>query len=109
MAVGALGVVRLESAGVVGAGSEVEIVVAGAAGCATGFRHEGFGLRRTGGLAVANLATLGIGGIDDRREVVYGIHVTDNFIGSRRNGCRTGRVPKDAGQLRSHVELMRKH
>ena len=66
MAVGALGVIRLESAGVVDAGGEIDIVVAGAAGGPAGLGQEGFGLRGAGGLAVANLAAAGIGGIDHR-------------------------------------------
>ena len=80
MAVGALRVVRLESAGVVGAGGEIDVVVAGAAGRPARRCHKGFGLRGAGGLAVANFAAAGIGGIDDRGKVVDGIHVAGNLV-----------------------------
>ncbi len=98
-------VVVLESAGVVGSCGEVDVVMAGTAGSAAGFRHEGFGLRGTSGLAVANFATAGIGGIDDFRKVVDGICVADDLV--RNSGG--ARSANDAGQLGPHVDLVRHH
>ena len=86
-----------------GAGREIDVVVAGAAGCPARLRQKCFGLRRAGSLAVANLATAGIGGIDHRRKITDGIHVADNLV---RDAGR-GRGANHAGQLRSHVDLVK--
>jgi len=56
-------------------------------------------------LGVANFATLGTSGIDDRREVRDSPHETGNLV---RN-ARCGRGANDAGQRRSHVDLVRHH
>ena len=69
MAIVALSVVRLESARVIGAGGEVEIVMAGAAGSPRRLRQICLSLRRAGGLAVTNFATLRFGWIHHGRKV----------------------------------------
>ena len=119
MAVGALSVIGLKSAGVVGSGSEIEIVVTGPAGSAAGCRKESFGLRgdagfsgawrgartrrNAGGLAVANFATAGIGGIDDRRKIVDGIHVANHLV----RDAGSGRGAHHGRQLGAHVDFMK--
>ena len=87
MAVVALGVVGLESAGVVGAGGEVDVVMAGAAGGAAGLGHKGLACAAPVVWLWQTSQRCGIGGIDHRRKVVDGIHVADNLI--RASGsCR---------------------
>src|SRR5580658_4425909 len=105
MEVVALRVIRLKSAGVIGSGGEVDIVVASAAGSPARYRQKGFGLCRAAGLAVANLATARIGGIDNRRKVTQDVHVAGNF---ERDAGR-GRGANHAGQLRSHVDLVKEN
>lgn len=86
MAVVALRVVSLEAAGVVGPRGEIDIVVASAASRPAGRSGERGGLRGAGGLAMANLATAGIGGIDDCRKVANGTPKADDLVGNARSG-----------------------
>jgi hypothetical protein len=74
------------------ASSEVNIVMAGPAGSPARRNQISSGLRRAGSLAVANFATAGIGGIDDRREVCP--------IHDKRFSSNHG------GQLASHMHFV---
>src|ERR1700693_1358645 len=105
MAVVAFRIIRLKSAGVIGSGGEVDIIVAGATGSPARRSKESLGLRGAGGLAVANLATAGIGGIDYRRKVTEDVHVAGNL---ERDAGRCGRA-NDARQLRPHVDLVKEN
>ena len=76
MAVGALRVIRLESAGVVDAGGEIDIVVAGSASRPARLRQKAW-LARRRWFGCGKLRNAGHGGIDHRGKIVDGIHVAD--------------------------------
>ena len=76
----ALGVVGLRQIDVVGAGGEIDIVVAGAAGGAAGSGEPGVGLRGLVGGIVACLAATHVGREHHRRKVVNGVLKADDLV-----------------------------
>ena len=89
----------------IGAGGEVQIVVASYARCAAWLRKISGGLRSAAFLVMADFATLNLGGIHHRGKVSDGILEADNLVGNAR--CR--RCANHTRKTRSHVELVRKH
>ncbi len=76
----ALAVVDLGTAGVVGAGGKIHVVVAGAAGRARRLRQPGVGLGRAVIGIVAGLAAQDISRINHRGPIVHGVLKPDNLV-----------------------------
>ena len=96
----ALVVADLRPAGMIGAGGEIDIVVAGAASHPSRPREVSRRLRGAGVLLVAHFAAARVGRMHDGREVGHASLKADDLI---RVACL------DAGQFGAHVDLMDHH